>query len=242
MYDSLGTGHSFTLGFIKTNTNTWAVEMYAVHPADISNDVNGDGLLVAGSVIFNGDGSLHSVSNTLLNSTTIKWTTGSIDTTFVFDLGTAGSPSGSSAPAIGLTDGLRQFDSIYNVDFVQQNGVAAGQFTGVTINDKGVISAKFSNGQVKPIYQLPIVTVANQDALFQRTGNVFALTQASGEANLKQAGLSGSGVIVPDALEGSTADIASELTKTISIQANYNANATLISTIKAMEQELNQRL
>jgi len=243
MYDSLGTGHSFTLAFLKTGTNTWAVEMYAVKPTDISNDANGQGLLSSGTITFNGDGSLATVSAGLSNSISIGWTGGSTATTFSFNLGTAGLPSGTSgATVIGLTDGLRQFDTTYNVDFVQQNGVAAGQFSGIVIDDKGVVSAKFSNGQIKSIYQLPIVTVANENALFQKTGNVFALTQASGDANLKQAGFGGSGVIVPNSLEGSTADIASELTKTISIQANYNANATLISTIKAMEQELNQRL
>lgn len=249
IYDALGTGHDFSMAFIKTGvqtdtkTSTWAVEFYSLHPSEISNDVNNDGLLVSGTITFNGDGSLAAVSSALVGDISIEWTTGSTPNVFTFNLGTAGEPSGTTgATVIGLTDGLRQFDSAYNVDFVEQNGVAAGQFGGIEVSDDGTVFAKFSNGQVKAIYKLPIVTVANINALAQKTGNVFAVTQASGDVNLKDAGFGGAGVIVPGALEGSTADIATELTKTIGIQANYNANATLISTVKAMEEELNRRL
>lgn len=243
VFDALGTGHDFRMSYLKTGTNQWAMEFYAIDDTEISNDSSGDGLLVAGTITFNGDGSLASVESTLTGEIDIGWTNGSSTTTFEFDLGTAGLPSGTvGANVIGLTDGIRQFDSAYNVDFVEQNGVAAGQFSGITVDEDGVVAAKFSNGQIKAIYKIPVVTVANPNALSQKTGNVFSVTSASGDVNLKQAGLGGSGVIVPNSLEGSTADIASELTKTIGIQSNYNANATLISTVKAMEEELNRRL
>ncbi len=243
VYDSLGTGHDFRLSFLKTGANKWAIEFYALDQTEIANDTNLDGLLASGTVTFNGDGSLATVSSSLTSALSISWTTGSSPTSLVFDLGTAGQPSGTvGATIIGLTDGLRQFDASYNVDFVEQNGVAAGQFSGIEVSEDGVVSAKFSNGQVKSIYQLPIITVANPNALSQKTGNVFAVNKTSGEVNIKRAGFGGAGVIVPGALEGSTSDIATELTKTIGIQANYNANAALISTVKAMEEELNRRL
>lgn len=243
VYDALGTGHDFRMSYLKTGTNKWAMEFYALNPSEIANDTNNDGMLASGTLTFNGDGSLATISSTLTSAIDVSWTGGSTATTFVFNLGTAGLPSGTvGATTIGLTDGLRQFDSTYNVDFVEQNGVAAGQFTGISVSEDGTVSAKFSNGQVKSIYKLPIITVANPNALSQKSGNVFAVTDASGDFNIKQAGLGGAGVIVPGALEGSTADIASELTKTIGIQSNYNANATMISTVKAMEEELNRRL
>ncbi len=243
VYDSLGTGHDFRLSFLKTGTNEWSVEFYALDPSEITNDTNNDGLLVSGTVAFNGDGTPSSIATALTNELTVTWTTGSTPTALTFDLGTAGEPAGTvGATVIGLSDGLRQFDSAYNVDFVEQNGVAAGQFNGIEVAEDGTISAKFSNGQIKPIYQLPILTVANPNALSSKTGNVFAVTQASGDVNLKEAGQGGAGVVVPGALEGSTADIAEELTRTIGIQSNYNANAALISTVKAMEEELNRRI
>ena len=242
VFDALGTGHDFRLSFLKVGVNTWAVEFYSLNPSELSNS-SADGLLVSGTVTFNGDGSLNNVSNSLTTALTIPWSTGAVDNTVVFDFGTAGQPSGTAgATVIGLTDGLRQFDSSYSVEFIEQNGVAAGQFKGITVDDDGTINANFSNGEIKPIYKLPILTVANQNALSPQTGNTFAVTQDSGEVNLKDAGQGGAGTVVAGSLEGSTADIAEELTRTIGIQSNYNANATLISTVRDMEEELNRRL
>lgn len=242
IYDSLGTAHDFRVSFLKVGTNEWAVEFYSLNPTELSGG-RADGLVASGIVLFNGDGSLRSVSTGLSSSLSIAWSTGAVDNDIVFDLGTAGQPANTpGATVIGLTDGLRQFDSAYNVDFVDQNGVAAGQFSGIEIGEDGTVSARFSNGELKSIYQLPILVVANQNGLKPITGNVFQITQASGDVNLKIAGQGGSGTIISGSLEGSTADIAEELTRTIGIQSNYNANATLISTVKDMEEELNRRL
>jgi flagellar hook protein FlgE len=241
VFDALGTGHDFRLSFLKIGVNTWAAEFYALDPTEISG--NPDGLVASGTISFNGDGSLNSVSTSLTNAITIPWTTGAVDNSIVFDFGTSGAPSGTpGATVIGLTDGVRQFDASYSVEFIEQNGVAAGQFNGITVSEDGTISANFSNGEIKAIYKLPIITVASQNALSPQTGNTFAVTQNSGEVNLKDAGQSGAGIIVSGSLEGSTADIAEELTRTIGIQSNYNANATLISTVRDMEEELNRRL
>lgn len=241
MFDALGTGHDFRLTFLKTGSNRWAVEVYALNPSEITG--RSDGQIVSGTVVFNGDGSLSSVSTALTSALTIPWTTGASSSTVSLSLGTAGQPSGTvGATVIGLTDGLRQFDAAYNVEFIDQNGVAAGQFKGISVESDGTVNAHFSNGEVKAIYQLPILVVANQNALSPASGNVFSITQQSGDVNLKVAGQGGAGLVVPGALEGSTSDIAEELTRTIGIQSNYNANATLISTIKDMEDELNRRL
>ncbi|MDB2415121.1 flagellar hook-basal body complex protein [Rickettsiales bacterium] len=244
VFDSLGTGHDFRFGFIKLGTNKWGVEFYAINQSEVNNGRTGDGLVASGTLEFNGDGSLKSKSGDFLStSTTITWTTGATANTVSFSLGTAGQPAGTSgATVIGLTDGVRQFDAAYNVEFVEQNGVAAGQFDGIEIAEDGTINAKFTNGQVKAIYKLPILTVPNTNGLTAKTGNIFAASQASGEINVKDSGSGGAGKFVAGALEGSTADIAEELTKTIGIQSTYNANASLISTIRSMEEELNRRL
>lgn len=240
VFDSLGTQHDFRFSALKVGANTWAIEVFALDPTEIVG--RDDGQVAAGIIEFNGDGSLRTISAALSQDITIPWTTGASTSTISLNLGTAGQIAGSGSSTIGLTDGIRQFDASFNVEFIEQNGVAAGQFKGITVSDDGTVFANFSNGEIKAIYQLPIVLVANQNALAAETGNVFAITQESGDVNLKIAGEGGSGVIVAGALEGSTADIAEELTRTIGIQANYNANASLISTVKAMEEELNRRL
>ncbi len=233
IFDQLGTGHDFSLDFLNAGANNWAVELHAANPSEILGGTS-DGLVASGNITFNGDGTLATVG-TGFTDISITWAPvagGQSDpTSFSFDFGT-----------VGATDGMRQFDAAYNVDFLNQNGVEAGQFKGISMEADGTINALFSNGQIKAIYKLPIITVADQNSLAPKTGNVFEITQASGEVNLKLAGQGGAGVIVPSSLEGSTSDIAEELTSTIGIQSNYNANATLISTIKAMEDELNRRL
>ncbi len=241
IFDSLGTGHDFRMSFLKTGSNEWSVEFYALTPSEVSG-VGTDGLVKNGTIVFNGDGTLRSVSSALSAAIDIDWTTGATKNSITFDLGTAGASSGTTGAVLGLTDGLRQFDSAYNVEFVEQNGVAAGQFSGIEVAEDGTVNAKFSNGEVKAIYRLPILTVANQNALQAKSGNVYLTTQLSGEINLKKAGAGGAGTIVPKSLEGSTADIANELVNTIAIQANYNANAAAVSIVKAMTEELNRRV
>ena len=242
IFDALGTGHDFRMAFLKVGDNEWSMEVFALDPTEISG--RSDGQVTTGIVEFNGDGSLATVPTALLNEIDITWTdSGSSQTSFSFDLGTAGAPSGTTgASVIGLTDGLRQYDANYNVEFVEQNGVSAGQFNGIEIDENGIVNARFSNGEVKPIFKLPVITVPNQNALQARSGNVFAVTQNSGEFNLKDAGSGGSGVFVPGALEGSTADIAEELTKIISIQSNYNGSAAVIQSVKEMEEQLINRI
>lgn len=240
IFDSLGTGHDFRMAFLKTGVNEWAVEFYALNPTEIS--AGTDGQVAAGTVNFNGDGTLASVSTGLSNSIQVTWNNGAEASSINLDLGTAGAPAGTNSSVVGLTDGLRQFDSSFSVDFVEQNGVAAGLFSGIEVNEDGTINARFTNGESKAIYQLPIANVANPNGLIAETGNVYSFSSDSGEINLNQAGTGGAGEVVSGALEGSTADIAEELTKTIGIQSNYNANATLISTVKDMEEELNRRL
>jgi flagellar hook-basal body protein len=242
IFDALGTGHDFRLAYLKVGTNQWSLEIFSLNPIEISG--RSDGLIASGTIAFNGDGSLASVPTVFTNPIDVTWaTSGSSQTSFTFDLGTAGVPAGTTgASSIGLTDGLRQFDASYNVEFVEQNGVSAGQFNGIEIGEDGTVNARFSNGEVKAIFKLPVVTVPNQNALQAKSGNVFSVTQNSGELNLQNAGAGGAGVFVPGALEGSTSDIAEELTEIIGIQSNYAAGATIIQAVRDMEEQLINRV
>jgi flagellar hook protein FlgE len=242
IFDSLGSGHDLKLSFLKIGTNKWATELSSLDTNEIVSSRT-DGQIATGTIQFNGDGSLSSVSGTISGDVGITWTNGAQASQIDFNWGTAGLPAGTSgATTIGLTDGLRQFDSSYNVDFVQQNGVSAGQFNGILIDSEGFISASFSNGEVKKIFQIPVTIIADPNSLRELSGNVYATTQASGEGNLKEAGFGGSGVIVSGAVEGSTVDITEELTATIETQSAYNANITVISKINQMSSQLNDRI
>jgi hypothetical protein len=55
VFDSKGVLHALNVAFLKTNTNTWAVEIYSQPATDVSHT---DGQVASGTMTFNGDGSL----------------------------------------------------------------------------------------------------------------------------------------------------------------------------------------
>jgi len=229
VYDALGDAHTMQVGFLKIGTNKWAAEVYSVNQSDVSGA--NDGQVAAGDITFKGDGTLSSLDSGLLDPVPISWTTGATPSDVTFQWGSA-----------GTTSGLSQFDAAYNVDSVTQNGVAAGQFNGVTIDSNGFVIANFSNGETRDIYRLPIAVFQAPDSLQPISGSVFATTQTSGEANLKQSGSGGAGQIISGSLEGSTTDVSTQLTNLISVQAIYNGDATSISVIRSMLDELTKQL
>jgi flagellar hook protein FlgE len=241
VYDALGSGHDVKMSFIKIATNTWAVEVYAVPADDITpqgNLVNGQ--IATGSVVFNGDGTLRSVSQSMLNTVDVTWRNGSSASQLTFNLGTAGQEFGTpGALTIGEADGLSQFDSGYNVNFATQNGAPVGQLVSVAIDKDGFVIASYSNGETQSLYKLPIADFANPDGLQAITGNVFAQTRESGEQNLREAGTNGTGTVVSAALEQSNVDLAEQLTDMIVAQRSYQANTKVIKTADELLDQLN---
>lgn len=72
VYDSQGIEHSMIIGFLKTDANTWAAEMYTVDPHEV--DISGriDGLLAAGTVIFDGSGKLKQIKASTQKALTVS--------------------------------------------------------------------------------------------------------------------------------------------------------------------------
>ncbi|MEM7617047.1 MAG: flagellar hook-basal body complex protein [Pseudomonadota bacterium] len=240
IFDSFGTGHDFQFSFVKLDDNIWSAELYAINPDEIVTSRT-DGSVAFGTIVFNGDGTLRSVSEGLSGDFTIAWDNEAVDSTISLDLGTAGQAAGTAgATVIGLADGLRQFDSDYNVDFVEQNGVAAGLLSSVAVDEDGFVIANFSNGEARNIYKIPIVDFANVNGLTAITGNVYRESTNSGSFNLREAGESGVGTISPATVESSNVDLSTELTQMIIAQRSYQASSTVITTVDELLEELNR--
>ncbi|MFO0388224.1 MAG: flagellar hook-basal body complex protein [Alphaproteobacteria bacterium] len=234
IFDALGASHSLTMAFLKLSTNTWGVEVFAVPASDVS---TADGIITNGTVTFNGDGTLLSLSNSLTDPVTIQWeTTGSDPTEVSFDLGTQG------PPGTGATDGLGQFSAAYRVNFVNQNGAPVGDLTSVAIDENGFIIANYSNGQTQSLYKIPVAKFPNPDQLTSLTGNVFAQSADSGEVNLNEPGISGTGKIAAASLEQSNVELAEQLTDMIVAQRAYQAGTKVITTADSLLEELNRLL
>lgn len=239
IYDSLGARHDITVMFLKTEANTWAVEL-VVSEDDVSSSVT-DGLVASGTITFNGNGSLRSVSTGLTQAVDINWINGATASSVTFNWGTAGQPFGTpNASVIGDTDGLSQFNTDYAVNFVNQNGAAVGSLERVLIDENGFIIASYSNGETQLIYKIPLANFPNPDSLLTSTGNVFSQTSDSGEVNLREAGSNGVGKIASSSLETSNVELANELTDMIITQRAYQASTKIIQTADDLLEQLNQ--
>lgn len=234
VFDSLGTGHDLSVAFIKIAVNQWAVEVFAIDPTEVTAT---NGLLASGTIVFNGDGSLQSVSSGLSSDISISWaTSGATDSTIAFNWGTSG------AIGVGKFDGLSQFASNYKVSFASQNGAPVGELTGVSIDEDGFVTASYSNGESQRLFKIPLADFSNPDELQGISGNVFSQTTSSGEVNLVEAGSSGVGKIAPSSLEASNVELADELTTMIVAQRAYQANTKIIQTASGLLDDLNRAI
>lgn len=240
VYDALGIGHDIQFSFIKIDENTWAAEVYVAEESEISTPlVNGQ--IATGTITFNGDGSLRSVSTDLTRPLNVHWTNGAAVSTIDFDLGTAGVPFGTpGATSFGDTDGLRQFSGGYDFTFANQDGAPTGDLVGISIDADGFIIASFSNGEQSSIYKIPLADFQNPNGLKALSGNVYAETNESGNLLLREAGDNGVGTIVSGSLEQSNVDLAQQLTDMIVAQRAYQSNTRVISTTDDLLDRLNQ--
>ena len=137
-------------------------------------------------------------------------------------------------------DGLTSFenDEGFDVRKLEQDGLQFGNFTGVSVNESGTVTAEFSNGERRDVFQIPVVTFNNVNGLESQSGTVFAETPESGEAQLQEAGIGGAGSIAPSALESSTVDLATQFTKMIETQRAYSASTRVVTTSDEMLQTI----
>lgn len=227
--DDAGNSHSLIIGFLKTGANAWAVEVYAADPTELG---GGTAQIAYGNVTFNGDGSLASVSGSIANAIGITWTDPDPATnSFTFDWGTEG-PIGT-----GTLEGLSQLDGAY-VSTVDQNGFPAGSLRDVSVTGEGYFVGNYDNGLSRRLYKIPLAVFAEQNQLQKFTGNTYSATTLSGEASYAQAGAGSFGIVIPNALEGSNVDIASQLTDMVIAQRSYGFNSQIVSTSNEMLQTL----
>ena len=228
VYDAQGSSHTLTLAFLKTGANTWQSEIYAVPASDVA---AANGIVASGTVKFNGDGSLNLAGSTpaLFGTISPAWTNGAGTSPIALALGSDG----------GL-DGLTQSSDASQVTAQSTDGGLMGEVTNVNISDNGVVSAVFANGTMRAVYQLPLATFVNPDGLTAIQGNAYQVSDTSGAAAINPAGGQSGGKIAARALEGSTADLATEFTNMIRFQRAYSASSKIISTVDQMLQELNE--
>ncbi len=125
---------------------------------------------------------------------------------------------------------VTQFGTGFAVSDLTQDGYTAGDLTGMSIGDDGVISARYSNGQTQSKGKLVLADFRNAQGLIPLGGNTWSATMASGEAVQGLPGVGKLGALRSGALEDSNVDLTSELVNMMTAQRAYQANAQTIKT------------
>jgi flagellar hook protein FlgE len=232
VYDSLGVQHNMTLTFTPSGTpNQWTVaSSFTGAGTSTATIAAGDNV-----VQFNSDGTLNSAATTFntAGALSIAW-----DPTV--SGGTSPQPVNFNLGTNGTSSGLSQIGTSFTIGQINQDGVQFGNFSGVTVNQNGVVTANYDNGLSRAIYILPIGSFSDPNGLQAQSGNTYTETADSGAPVLREAGTGSAGTIVPSSLEDSTVDIATEFSNLIVTQRAYEANSKIITTADQMLQTLIQ--
>jgi flagellar hook protein FlgE len=213
-YDSQGVEIPVSLYFrrIAPDTNNWEVF------TDPTDDTTAAGS-VLGTLSFDINGNLTSPTTTIdLPLTSPNPLIGAL----------------TPVPQLDLTK-VTQYGRAFSVSDLRQDGYTAGDLIGVNIEDNGVITARYSNGQSQAAGQVALAEFRNIQGLQPDGGGYWVETFASGQPvrGAPQEGKFGS--LRSGALEDSNVDLTAELVNMMTAQRTYQANA---QTIKTQDQVL----
>ena len=136
----------------------------------------------------------------------------------------------------GKYDGITQFAAPTTTKAVDQDGYEMGYLETFIIDNKGVITGIYSNGEKIPLGQVALATFVNPEGLEKTGDNNYVQTNNSGLANIGAAGTAGKGSLQSGALEMSNVDLSEEFTSMIITQRGFEANSKTITTSDQMLQ------
>jgi flagellar hook protein FlgE len=126
--------------------------------------------------------------------------------------------------------GAGQQSGDYTISKRDQNGYGVGTLSGFSFDERGVLTAKYTNGQDRSTGQLAVASFRNPQGLQSVGGNAWKETQAVGSKVMDVPGTGNLGDIVAGAVEESNVDLTAELVNLITAQRTYQANAQSIKT------------
>lgn len=230
VYDSLGNAHSVDVYFRKTAPNNFTY--YAVgNGAEMNPPTLLNTQLGTGTMTFTTDGALDTLTPAIptMTASFLGATAGQV---MDMDFGTSIGAGGT-----GL-DGITQFAKESNVSSQDQDGYAAGEFAGVSVDGMGIVRGLYTNGEKLAIAQLGVAKFVSNDGLGRAGGTLFMQTRDSGEAAMGTAGSGGRASVTAGSLEASNVDLAEEFVGLIQHQRAFSANSKTITTADEMLQEL----
>lgn len=139
----------------------------------------------------------------------------------------------------GASDGsITGYAGTSEVTGQARNGYPEGVLQGVGVDETGIISTIYSNGNVTPIYRITLADFRNPYGLIDKGSNLFGQSAASGQPRTGEPAIGPFGGITSGALEKSNVDLNSEFVNLITTQRAFQANSKVITTSDALLQEL----
>jgi len=228
VYDSQGVASPVSLYFVKTDgtANSW----------DIYGGLDGSPLTtstypILGTMTFDAAGKITGPAVAAPGTGYgITLAAGTIPSNNPNDAVSAGG-TGYLSQAIALDlSSVSQYGSPFAVSNLAQDGYTAGELTGVSIGETGVITSRYSNGQSQFSGQITLAEFRNVQGLTPVGGNAWVSTYSSGAPVQGTPGAGRFGALRSGALEDSNVDLTGELVNMMVAQRAYQANAQTIKT------------
>jgi flagellar hook protein FlgE len=231
VYDSQGAKHLITMAFNKVADGVWEYRGLA-NGAEVQGGQPGSYKQVTfGRLTFTPEGKLNTEEVLEKN---FSFNNGAVaNQDIVIDFGDSITTDGGT----GLK-GTKQYGAKSDLLSWSQDGAAAGRLTGLSFDDQGVLTALYSNGETKDMFQMALAKFQSPEGLFKSGSNKMRESRESGTPAIGRPAEGGRGQVFAKSVERSTVDIAKEFVNMIQYQRNFQANAKGISTADEMLAEV----
>jgi len=225
MYDSLGNAIPVTFTFTRqAAAQTWTVTGSIPTSAGTGVTVGGNASM---NIVFDANGNMTSpAADVAVNLALTNGATPLATTWTMLD-----------ATGVSLGD-ITGYASESGTTFQYQDGYPAGSLRSISVDETGVVTATYSNGEMTPMFQAALVDFPSYDGLAKMGRNLYAESIASGQALPGVAGTGRLGSVAPSSLEMSNVDLAEEFVKMITTQRAFQANSRVITSSDEILQEL----
>ncbi len=222
IYDSQGNKHLVSMFFNKVADRVWEYRGMVDGASVVGASADQMAEVVSGRLTFTVDGKLE--SQEVLNSA-FNFAGGALQNQQIkLNFGDAIAEGGN-----GLV-GTKQYGRDSDMISWQQDGASAGTITNLSFDDRGVLTALYSNGLTQDLAQIALARFENPEALFKVGNNRMKEANDSGSPAFGKPGHAGRGNLMAKSLERSTVDLAREFVNLIQNQRGFQANAKTITT------------
>jgi flagellar hook protein FlgE len=222
VYDSLGIGHqlnfNYTRALVGTGAPTGAASRWEWTASENGQVIGSSTQTGNEPLFFDANGAL---LDTKAQTVTVTPTNGASTFPVSVDFSTLSGRSGTSS-----------------VTAITQDGYAVGTLQTFSINEQGLITGIFSNGQSRSLGQIAMATFSNPAGLQKLGDNLYSQGNNSGLAQVGLPNTAGRGNINTGFLEMSNVDLSTEFTDLIVTQRGFQANTKIISTVDQMLQDV----